>query len=136
MKNLNRFRSFLGDERGSATVEAVLWIPFFLGLLLLVVEVTFVFYGHSQMMRIAQDASRKLSTGWFDTSAEAEAYILEEMRSMRNRTSTAATTAVSIEAGVINTRISVSAGELDIVGTFDVLSAVQVTVAAQHLQEL
>ena len=131
-----RVKSFKRDESGSATVEAALWIPFFLALILLVVEVTFVFYGHSQMLRLAQDASRKLSVGWFSSTTETEEYILTSMKNLRNAGSSAATTDVSITNGVITTTISAPASELDVVGTFSALSNLTIAVSAQHMQEL
>ena len=46
---LSRFRR---DEEGSATIEAVLWIPMFMFLTVLIADTSFIFFGRAQAMRL------------------------------------------------------------------------------------
>ena len=60
-----RGRGFLQDERGGATVELVVWIPFFLFIFLLIVEASVFYWRYSTMWDTTRDASREISIGAF-----------------------------------------------------------------------
>ena len=54
---LGRFKR---DKTGSATIEAVLWLPLFFAAFGLMTDAAMVFNGHSRVMRVIQDANRNL----------------------------------------------------------------------------
>ena len=61
-------KRFVKDDSGSTTVEAVLWMPFFMGLLALIVDASMLFNSQAQMLRFIQDANRAFSTGQLETT--------------------------------------------------------------------
>ncbi|MGG7567048.1 TadE/TadG family type IV pilus assembly protein [Rhodovulum sp. DZ06] len=54
----SRTRAAARDRRGAATVEFVFWIPFFLGLLALIVDVSLLLNMRAQMLDAATSAAR------------------------------------------------------------------------------
>ena len=86
IRPLSQLRRFQRSEEGSFTLEAVIWMPIFAILLAIIMNLSMVFYYESQMLRVAQDATRAVSLRQFDdpddgkTPAEAaEAYIREQL---------------------------------------------------------
>ena len=71
-------RRFRRSEDGSFTLEAVIWMPIFAILLAIIMNLSMVFFYESQMLRIAQDATRAYSMGRL-TEQEAEDYIAQRL---------------------------------------------------------
>jgi Flp pilus assembly protein TadG len=67
------FRSFLIDEKGSATVEFVLLFPLFSMVLLLLADASLLFLRQTNLMNISRDTARIVSR-YAMTPAEAKAY--------------------------------------------------------------
>lgn len=57
------FFAFLSDQRGSASLEFVIWVPFFMLLLMLMVDVSTIYFNQTQMMHVSRDAARRMSMG-------------------------------------------------------------------------
>lgn len=53
-----RFVRFRRDESGAVTIEAVLWLPFFFALLVLIADVSFAFYAKAQAYRVIENGNR------------------------------------------------------------------------------
>jgi Flp pilus assembly protein TadG len=68
-----RLRQTRDDERGSATVEFVLWLPFFFTLLAGIADLSFVFTTNANMWDVARDTARRLALHQVDAT-EAEAF--------------------------------------------------------------
>ena len=74
-------KNLLQDESGTATIEAVLWLPVFIAFFCLVADASFIFFGQNKAYRIVQDANRKLSIGRLSTAVEVEQYITTQFAS-------------------------------------------------------
>ena len=77
LNGVNQMRSgctFLGDEKGAVTIEFVLWVPIFVGLLVFVTDASIIYLTHSEMWSVARDTVRRMTTGQITTSAEAQDY--------------------------------------------------------------
>lgn len=61
------------DRRGGATVEYVFWIPFFVGLLALIVDVSLLLNMRARMLDAATSAARQVSLRYMD-DAEAKTW--------------------------------------------------------------
>ncbi len=61
-------RKFAKDETGSATIEFVVWVPWFMLLLMIMVDVSTVYYNHTLMVNASRDAARRMSIGEIDQS--------------------------------------------------------------------
>lgn len=72
---INALRNFRDDSSASTTVEFVLWVPVFLVILALTVDVSLMFLRQSNIWQVARDTARIYSTYQLN-EAEAEAYAL------------------------------------------------------------
>ena len=73
-----RLRRFLTDEHGSATVEFVLWVPWFALLLMLTVDVSMFYLSQTRMQNVSRDAARRLSIGLIEP-ANLATYVRGEL---------------------------------------------------------
>lgn len=51
----------LRDQRGSVTIETVLWTPLIFGIIGLVADATLIYSANAQMWHVASDAARRMS---------------------------------------------------------------------------
>ena len=58
IRSLARFRD---DERGAATIELVVWLPFFFLLFFVVVDASVFFWRYSAMWDVTRDAAREVT---------------------------------------------------------------------------
>ena len=125
---------FRRKEDGTATVEAVLWFPIFIAVFGLMVDSAMIFHGQSKVLRVVQDANRKLSIKSLATDAEAEAYITAQLAPI-HVTPSRTETLSDMTTGVISTLVVVPAREFQILGYFSALTNLEVPVTAQHMRE-
>ena len=57
---------FVSDDRGSATVEFVIWVPWFCVLLIFTVDVTFMYMNLVRLENVARDAARRVAVGQYN----------------------------------------------------------------------
>ena len=101
-------RRLLRAEEGSATVEVVLWIPFFLFLIALIADASLLFNRQAQMLRDVQNANRAYSVGRLTTPAAVQTALVNAYTPMSasvTATSTLDTSVVS--TGIIRTTLSI-----------------------------
>lgn len=127
--SLKRFKM---SQDGSATIEAVLWFPMFIVILVMVTDVSFVFHRQSQVFRVVQDANRAFSVGRLSSSAETETYIENVFSNISQGIN--ATTQVS--SGIISTSVTIPVEDLVAIGYFSFLRGYNITVQASQYQEL
>ena len=126
---ISRFRN---SEKGAVTVEAVLWLPFFILFMFGIGELGLVFHGQARVLEIAQDTNRGTSVGRFNTTTEAEAWAEAALAPFSDEI--VATT--TIDKGVITTVITISAGDLaGNMGIFAMLATFDLKVTAQQVWE-
>lgn len=129
-----RFSPFRRDEEGAVTVEAALWMPFFILFLFGIGELSFVFHGQARMLEIAQDANRGFSVGRFASTTEASEWALQALRPFSDEI--IAQTMYNPGDGIIYTGISIPASDLaGNIGIFSMLSSFDVEVVAQQVLE-
>ena len=124
---------FTSNEDGSATVESVLWIPFFFVIFALIADVSLMFNAQANLTRLVQDANRAYSIGLLESDAQTEAYVLARVGPGKDDENTTVDTTVT--NGVINTTVSVAAGHYMSIGLFDALTNVDIVVTSQHMME-
>ena len=66
--------AFLRDETGAVTIEFVLWVPIFVGLLVFVADASIIYLTHSEMWSVARDTTRRMTTEEITNDAEARDY--------------------------------------------------------------
>lgn len=125
-------KNFRRDEDGSATIEAVLWLPVFFILFCAVVDVSFVFHKQAEAYRVVQDANRAFSVGRIASTADTEDFI----ETMVQHLSPGAAATTSVSNGIILSQLSLPVEDLDATGFFSWLTGYNVVVASEHFLEL
>jgi Flp pilus assembly protein TadG len=131
MGKITAFRRFAKNEDGSATIEAVLWLPMFFAFFALLVDVSLIFHGQSQVLRITQDANRSLSLGRIDSATDTELFIESRLADYTPN----AQAVTTVDNGLITTSVAVPISDLEILGLFGALSNATLTIWAEHLVE-
>lgn len=131
MPHIRRLQpGFLRREDGTATIEAVLWMPIFLAVFALMVDASMVFHGQSKVLRIIQDANRNMSIGRFTTDTQVETYINNELAQFG-----VVPTLTNAQSGngAVLTLVRVPARQLQILGLFSSLLDLQIDVSSVHI---
>ncbi len=129
-------KRFVKDESGSTTVEAVLWMPFFMGLLALIVDASMLFNSQAQMLRFVQDANRAFSTGQLETTDQVGEILQARLAPLSERvTVDSLVDTTTVPSGIIRTTTSIPAADLNSIGLITALMTFDLSVTAQHYVE-
>lgn len=131
VSRLGAVKRFLANDNGSATVEAVLWLPMFAMLLGLFADVSMIFNNQSRIMRVVQDANRDFSIGRLTSTGETENFVKTELDSL----SPNARVHSSVIAGRVSTTVSLPVRDMQVVGIAGIFQATIMTVRADHVLE-
>ncbi len=127
---LARFRR---NQDGSATVESVIWMVAFFGLIILVSDASLAFFGKAQAFRALQDGNRAYAIGYLATANEVKAWIEAEMELVAPTAE--ATTEVTEVDGVdrlVSSSLEIPISDLTLFSSFD---TVNIVVRSQHYVE-
>ena len=125
-----RLIAFGRDENGSMTIEAMLWIPFFFTMLLLIVQATMVFTAKTTALRVMQDANRAFAVGRIASTADTQAYVSAHLAKL----SPHATVTTTLVDNRITTTVAMPAAELSGVDVFPGLRGARISVSAQQMK--
>jgi len=78
ISRLKRLIDLARSERGSITVEFVIWIPVFLVILAFMADATSLYLIQADMWNVARDADRRITTGQF-TPDQAKTYVASQL---------------------------------------------------------
>lgn len=126
----NSIRTFARNEDGTATVEAVIWLPTFFYILILSVNVTMIFHGYSRVLRVVEDANRGLSIGRIGTATDAAQAIKDNLPNYWNVRPT-----VTIDNGLIKTVVKVKTSDMSLLSTMAVFAGSDITIQTQQYLE-
>jgi hypothetical protein len=62
--------TFLRDDRGSQSIEFLLWVPIFVALLIIVMDTTTLYITQTEMENVARDTARRMIRGLPPAAAE------------------------------------------------------------------
>lgn len=130
--NSKEKHDFSCDEDGSATAEAVIWMPVFILLLGLIVDTSMILSGQAQALRVIQDANRSLSIGRIMTTSDAESFILDNLITLSPRV----TVSTKVIDGMIISTAIIPASDLGSVGILPAFESIDIHVSAQHMSEI
>lgn len=128
----NKSKRRLAREDGSATIEAVLWLPFFLLVFALTFDTAVLFFAETEAMRVVQDANRLASIGRLDDVTATETFVETALNTLSPNVD--ATSSVSA-SGVISTVVTIPSSDLAMFGIFSQLREVTLSVSADHMLE-
>ncbi|NKB28650.1 MAG: hypothetical protein GKR99_14315 [Rhodobacteraceae bacterium] len=124
-------RTFRRKQDGSATIEAILWLPLFMVVFTMVADVSLIFSGQAQMRRIVQDSNRAFAISTIETTQDLETAITNSLSVLSANVSVSA----SESGGIVTTTATIPASDLDAVGFMAALVNANVVVRSQHLVE-
>ena len=134
MQKFRAFKSFVRrkarDESGSATIEAILWLPMFFYILALSVDVTMVFHSYSRIIRAVEDVNRGLSVGRIKTIDEGKQRIKNDLANYKG-----VQTDIKIIDNVVVTNVSVPVTSLAFLGAVRPMMDKNVMVKTQQFVE-
>lgn len=119
------------NEDGAVTLEALFWVVAIVTIFGLVVDASSLFYTQSNVLRTVQDANRNMSIGRFRTAEEAKNYVETTLAPV----SPNASATVTVAGNVVTTRVTVPAGDLQLIGILAPLSGIPITVQGRHYIE-
>ncbi|MGR3321246.1 MAG: TadE/TadG family type IV pilus assembly protein [Pseudooceanicola sp.] len=132
MKRLvSRVGLFAREEKGSATIETVIWIPIFVWVLALIVNVSMVVFEKNQAYRVVQNANRILSTGYMQTEAEVEAYIKDKIAHI----APSAEVSTTISNGIVTSQVQYQISDLLMPHAIAQLANIWINISSQHYVE-
>ena len=135
-RRLDTLRRGIAADDGSATVEAVLWIPFFMLLLALIADASFLFHRQAQMLRSVEDANRAFSTGQLDSTDAVQAVLVAQYTSLSDDVRAVSVLDTNnVPGGIIRTSLSIPARDVNSIGLIASLSNLNLTVTTQHYRE-
>jgi len=70
---MRRILKFLRDDGGSQSIEFILWVPIFVGLLMIVMDASTLYITQTEMENVARDTARRIIKGLPPTLAEIHA---------------------------------------------------------------
>ena len=124
-------RKLWRDTRGSLTIEAVLWIPVFVFLILLVVDVSNIYLKQSEAMRIVQDGNRALSVNALLTPEGAKKAIAKKLSAAVS----GATVETDIVDGYIVTNIELPLSAMTISSSLPFAGGKTLALSSRHMVE-
>jgi Flp pilus assembly protein TadG len=105
---------FLRDERGSATIEFVLWVPVFVVLLVATTDASILYLHHTEMWNVSRDVARRVAVGDM-TEADAATTVQNEMFLSTNAYTVATSLPTEIDVTI---RITTSVRDASVFGFF------------------
>lgn len=132
-RRLPNVASFLRREGGSSSIEAVLWIPFFVVTLMACGQLALVFFGQAIALDAAQDATRAYAVGILTSEAEVRSQIQGDLASISSNVAVVTMTDDELITTVVTVPASDFGGPLRFITQF---SSLNVQVVAQHFAEV
>lgn len=124
---------YIRRENGSTSVEAALWVPFFILFTFGVGQLGLILYGQSRVLGVAEEATRSLAVGEFASDTDAEAWIRAQLSPVSSNVQ--ADSFLDPDGSVIRTVVRVPASDLGGFGIFSALTGFDIVVRAQQVWE-
>ncbi|EAQ02780.1 DNA topoisomerase IV subunit B [Pseudooceanicola batsensis HTCC2597] len=112
-------------------METLIWLPLFVWMLAMAINVTFILFDKNQAFRIVQDANRTLSTGYLLTEAQTEAFISDRLATIAPD----AVVSTTINDGIVTSNVSYQVDNLFLPHVVKDLMNMQIAISAQHFME-
>jgi Flp pilus assembly protein TadG len=128
------WRRFARNEDGSVTIEAVLWFPMFIWLMMIIADASLAFFAKAEAFRIIQDGNRAFSTKALKTPGEVEAWVLAQFKQFSDD-AVAVTDTISGGA-IVRTRMAIPVDDVVLFNTLGVSWGWNINVRSQHYIEV
>lgn len=133
---MTKFRTLISrfsrNADGGITVEAALWMPFWILFMFSIGEVAMVYHSQARALDVLQTANRHFSTGYFADVDETSAFVKDTLANF----SANVETMTVIDDGVITSVAAFPAGDFTGgIGLFTAVADLTITVRAQQVLE-
>ncbi len=126
---VRRIRALISDDRGTATLEFVIWFPVYIIMLVAVTDASVLYLTHTEMWNAARDSARLLSVGAM--TATDVPYRAGEKLLLARRTYTVAAS----DADPVIVEISINVGDASVFGFFEPVLGRQLTARVEMMKE-
>ena len=131
MADIRKIAARMAGTDGAATIEAVLWLPFFMLLLALFADLSMIFTNQNRIQRMVQDANRALAVGRFDGAEAEQAFLQDQLAPLSPK----AKVETQINAGRVTTIVQVPVTDLDVIGVAGAFRGSTLTIRSDQLVE-
>ncbi len=76
---MHGFLTFLRDDRGAETIQFLVWLPLIFSMLVIVTDVSLLYLSHTEMVNVARDTARRMTTGQLGSREAAIAHAAAEL---------------------------------------------------------
>ena len=128
-RTIRRFRK----EDGAVSIEATLWVPFFVITLMASGQLALVFFGQAMTLDAAQDATRAFAIGRLVSEAEVASQIQTDLAAISSNVAVVSVVADDLITTVVTVPAADFGGPLRFITQF---SSLNVQVVAQHFAEV
>ena len=125
------FPRFRRDETGAVTVEAAIWLPFWIFMVVAVGDLAVVFNAQTRALEMAEDGLRLYAVGEIATPAEASTWIENRLDPI----SPNAKAETSVIFGLIHTEVVLPVRDINGFGILASLRNFDIRVNAQQVME-
>ncbi|NNU79124.1 pilus assembly protein [Halovulum dunhuangense] len=122
----------MDEDGGTNTIEFVLWLPIFILILALVVDVCFLFLAQAVTFDVASDTARRRAVNFFTTDAAASNFLATEATFNNTAPVVATVTTSGVE---VTARVEFAPGDLDLIGVLGFISSDRMSVQVLQLKE-
>jgi len=125
------FRKHRQSEEGAVTVEAAIWLPFFILMTVAIGDVALIFHAQTRAHEVAEEGIRLYSTGGLASPADTSQWIVNAITNI----SPNATASTSVNFGLVNTEVSLPIADINGFGIFSALTNFTLRVNTQQVME-
>lgn len=135
-QRLRARQKFLGNEdAGTTTIEFVLWLPIFVLLLGIIIDVCMLFLAQAIMFDAASDLARRAALGTFSSNADMSTYIATEKVAYFRGTAPTVEAGTDVTSNPVVVILSHNASAIDITGTLPFISSDKIRASVTQVRE-
>ncbi|WP_112320789.1 TadE/TadG family type IV pilus assembly protein [Oceanibium sediminis] len=121
------------EDGGTTTIEFVLWLPIFILVLGIIIDVCFMFLAQAIMYDVASDAARSAAIGQFETEQEAIDFA-QDKASFRG-VLPSVTVDLGATSGTVEVTITHQAQDIDLTGVLGIVAGDTIRASVTQIRE-
>lgn len=119
------------EDGGTTTIEFVLWLPIFILVLGIIIDVCFMFLAQAIMYDVASDTARSAAIGQFLTNAEAVTFAQDKAKFR----GTTPTVVADVLSNPVSITITHQAQDIDITGALGIIAGDTIRASVTQFRE-
>lgn len=127
----NSLKKFCRKEEGSTTIEFILWIPIFVIIVGLVIDLCFLFLAQSRLYDVTAEGVRRWAVLQIKTGTEAETFVENNVQFRGAPVSATASTA----GGAVIITATMDPADIVLTGVLNIVAGGSISATVVQLQE-